>query len=88
MKRKIQNYTDDFFDPTDDLEESEVVYEGDGEIPEEKRSEECYDYDEFISATEPGHLSKSDRTNNNPWISAGVIITVIAFCVLMFWLFL
>lgn len=88
MKSKTQNDTDDFYDPTDDLDESEVLYEGEGEMPEDNRSEECYDYDEFISATAPGYHSESDKTNNDPWISAGVIITVIAFCVFMFWLFL
>lgn len=88
MKKNNYKIDDEFYDPMDDLDESEVVYEGEGETPKDNHSEECYDYDEFISATVPGGHPETDKTNNNPWISAGVIITVIAFCVLMFWLFL
>lgn len=96
MKNRKQNEVtvdEDFFDQTDDLDESEVVYEN-GEEPEDRRPEEAYEPEDFIWAPYYGVKPLTDSSpdkkslNNNPWISAGVIVVSIAFSAFLFWLFL
>lgn len=109
-----------FFDPTDDLDGSEVTYVNGNhadkteqhkddaseqhmdDAPAQHKSDsepgEAYEPEDFIwsrfygveplSAKLAGVKAPgSDETNNNPWISAGVIIFCVAFCALMFRLF-
>lgn len=94
--KKMQNelpVDEDFFDLTDDLDESEVIYEN-GEEPDDNRTEEAYEPEDFIWAPYYGvkpagsELPESESTKNNPWIGAGVIAVSIAYSVGLFFLFL
>lgn len=96
MKNKMQNEEpvgEDFFSPTDDLDESEVVYIN-GKPDKDEPSEEAYEPEDFIWAPYYGvkpltaGSSDSQSLNNNPWISAGVIVVSLAFCAFLFLLFL
>lgn len=80
-----ENYDDDIYDPTDDLDDMEIDMNANECSPEEYVELHREEVRQFMMSLGRGK-NKSTIEPNDSRITAGIIISVILFCVLIVWL--
>ena len=80
-----ENYDDDIYDPTDDLDDMVIDLDDNECSPEEYVELHREEVHQFMMNL---GMNKKESTlePNNSRITAGIIISVILFCTLIFWL--
>lgn len=80
-----ENFDDDIYDPTDDLDDMVINLEDNECSPEEYVELHREEVHQFMMSLE-NSKKKSTIAPNDSRVTAGVIISVILFCSLVLWL--